>query len=454
MLTNVFASGFCIVLAIAVFIILCYKNMHTGIAALISAVIAAFGSADSLAVSLFTTFPTGVGSLVTQMFWVFTASGLLAYLMDKTGAAMSVGKTMVKFFGVERSWLAITITTIILLVAGVGTYTMVVVVLAIPLMKAANLPRKVGLIAGYGIAPAISFCMPVANVPASLPSIFLPNVGTYSAPLLSVATGVVGIVLFFLWITHMVKTARKNGEGFDGDADVAEVDTDTSELPSFLTSIIPLLLVVVAAIAMSAIKGGEGPDAWSFSTITGINDTNQVAVAQMVGILAVVVLHFKRVKNIGVVKVLSEGCTGMWGFLMLAGCVFGFGSVVSTCSAFNSLRDWVLGLEMNPYISAMVSVGIIAAICADGISAMMIWGPMFGADYVAMGVDPGALRRLLLVTTQTFDDLPHAQSTAITLGMYGLTHKQAYKDMFITTIVFPVIFSIFCCICCIIFYPV
>ena len=450
-----FASGFCIVLAIAVFIILCYKNMHTGIAALIAAVIAAFGSADSLAVSLFTTFPTGVGSLVTQMFFVFTASGLLAYLMDKTGAAMAVGKTMVKLFGVERSWLAITITTIILLVAGVGTYTMVVVVLSIPLMKAANLPRKVGLIASYGIAPAISFCLPVANVPASLPGIFLPGVGTYSAPLLSIATGVVGIVLFFLWITHMVKSARKNGEGFDGDTNVGEVDTDTSNLPSFVSSIIPLALVVISAIVMSAIKGGPaGPEGWSFASITGINETNQVAVAQMVGIIAVIALHFKRCKEIGFVKMLSEGCPSMWGFLMLAGCVFGFGSVVSTCSAFNSLRDWVLGLQMNPYISAMVSVAIIACICADGIAAMMIWGPMFGADYVAMGVDPGALRRLLLVTTQTFDDLPHAQATAITLGVYGLTHKQAYKDMFITTIVFPVIFSIFCCVCCILFYPV
>ncbi len=454
MITNVFGSGLCVALAIVVFIFLCYKNMHTGIAALIAAFIAAFGSADTLAVSLLTTFPSGVGTLVTQMFFVFTASGLLAYLMDKTGAAMAVGKTMVKWFGVERSWLAITITTIILLLAGVGTYTMVVVVLAIPLMKAANLPRKVGLIASYGIAPAISFCMPVANVPASLPGIFLPGVGTYSAPLLSVACGVVGIILFFLWINHMVKSARKKGEGFDGAEDVGEVEDKDQDLPSFAKSVIPLAVVVIAAIVMALIKGGVGPDGWDFASITGIDATNQVAVAQLCGCIAVVLLHFKRCKKEGFVKIVSQGCPGMWGFLMLAGCVYGFGQVVSTCSAFGSLRDWVLGLTLNPYITAMISVAIIAFICTDGISAMMIWGPMFGADYVAMGVDPGALRRLLLCTTQTFDSMPHAQATAITLGVYGLTHKQAYKDMFVTSVVIPVIFSIFCCICCIIFYPV
>lgn len=457
MITNVFGSGLCVALAIAVFIFLCFKNMHTGIAALIAAFIAAFGSADSLAVSMLTTFPSGVGTLVTQMFFVFTASGLLAYLMDKTGAAMSVGKTMVRWFGVERSWLAITITTIILLLAGVGTYTMVVVVLAIPLMRAANLPRKVGLIASYGIAPAISFCMPVANVPGSLPSIFLPDVGTFSAPVLSIACGILGIVLFFLWMTHMVRSARKKGEGFDGEseADVeAELAAGDEDLPSFATSVIPLVVVVVAAIIMAAVGGGEGDAAWTFSSLTGIDDTNQVAVAQLCGCIAVVILHFGRCKKEGFIRILTQGCPGMWGFLMLAGCVYGFGQVVSTCAAFNSLRDWVLGLSLNPYISAMLSVAIIAFICTDGISAMMVWGPMFGADYVAMGVNPGALRRLLLCTTQTFDSMPHAQATAITLGVYGLTHKQAYKDMFITSVVIPVIFSIFCCICCIIFYPV
>ena len=84
----------------------------------------------------------------------------------------------------------------------------------------------------------------------------------------------------------------------------------------------------------------------------------------------------------------------------------------------------------------------------------MVWLPMFGQTYLDMGVNAGALRRLLLCTTQTFDSLPHAQSIANTLGVFGLTHKQAYKELFVTTVIFPTIFSIFCCICCMIFYAV
>ena len=435
MFTNVWISAIFVVLAIVVFIVLCMKNVHTGVAAIVAAIIAAFGSTESMAVSMFTTFTGGVGSLVSLMFAVFTASGLFAYLMDSTGCAMSVGKTMVKWLGVDRAYLAITLTTVILLVAGVGTYMQVIVVLAIPLMKAANLPRKVGMIAALGIAPAISFCMPVANVPGSLPNQFL-NTTIYDAPVLSVATGAVGIVLFFIWITHMVRKARKNDDGFDGAEDTGAVDTDTSGLPSFATSLIPLLAVIVAAVFM----------------VLGISANAQVAIAQLFGGLVMVILQFTRCKSIGFAKIISRGAPSMWGFLVLAGCVYGFGQVVSKSAAIQPVQEWVLGLSLNPYITAMISVAIIAGLCADGIAAMMVWLPMFGQPYLDMGVNAGALRRLLLCTTQTFDSLPHAQSTAITLGVFGLTHKKAYWDMFVTTVIFPVIFSVFCCICCIIFY--
>jgi len=238
-----------------------------------------------------------------------------------------------------------------------------------------------------------------------------------------------------------VKKARANGEGYDGE-DV-ELDLDESELPNFWASIAPLVAVVVAAIVFANINLPY--QSWQ---------TQLVGLAQLVGVLVLVILQWKRCKKIGAVNILSKGCTGMWGFLMLAGCVFGFGQVVTKSAAVQPIQDWVMTLNMNPYVTAMISVAVIAALCTDGISAMMIWLPMFGQQYLDMGVNAGALRRLLLCTTQTFDSLPHAQSIANTLGVFGLTHKQAYKELFITTVVFPTIFSIFCCICCIIFYGV
>lgn len=444
MFTNVWLSGLFVILAIAVFIILCYKNVHTGIAALISALIAAFGSTNSFYTSIFEVFPSGVASLVQMMFFVFTISGLLGFLMDETGCSRAVGNKMVQWLGKDRAWMAISATAIILMIAGVGTFIFVVVVIAAPLMQSANLPRKVGMIAAQGIAPAINFCMPVPNVPGSLPNMFL-GTSLYDAPILSIATGIVGIVLFLIYQTRLVKKARENGEGYDGEV-VADLDLKEEELPSFVSSIIPLAVVVVAAIV--------------FSRITYMNQTyptwatQLVALAQLAGCVVLVALQFNRCKKIGFARILSQGCTGMWGFLMLAGCVYGFGQVITSAACIAPIQDAILTLNLNPYITAMLSVAVIAGLCTDGITAMMIWLPMFGQSYLDMGVNAGALRRLLLCTTQTFDSLPHAQSVANTLGVFGLTHKQAYKELFITTVVFPVIFSVFCCICCIIFYGV
>lgn len=455
MFTEPLVSGLFVIVAIAVFIILCFKNVHTGIAALIAALIAAFGSSNSFAVSIFEVFPSGVSELVEMMFFVFTVSGLLGFLMDETGCSRAVGNTMVKLLGTDRAWLAISATAVILMVAGVGTFMFVVVVIALPLMKAANLPRKIGMIAAQGIAPAINFCMPVPNVPGSLPNMFL-GTGLFDAPVLSIATGLVGIALFVVYQIHLVKKARKTGEGWDGGEVAAEeADAISQATPSFGVAIAPLIAVVVAAIVMALIKGGPaGPEGWSFATITGINETNQVAVAQLVGCIVLVLLNFKRCRQLTFARILSQGLTSMWGFLMLAGCVYGFGKVVTSAACVAPIQEWVTTLNVNPYITAMVSVAIIAALTTDGIGAMMMWLPMFGPAYLEMGVNAGALRRLVLCTTQTFDSLPHAQSIAATLGVFGLNHKQGYKELFVTTVIFPSIFSIFCCICCMIFYAV
>ena len=446
MFTNVWLSAIFVILSVVIFILLCYKGMHTGIAALISSCIAAFGSTNNFYVSVFEVFPSGVASLVELMFFVFTFSGLLAYLMDKTGCSMAVGKTMIKLLGVDRAWIAISATSVILMLAGVGTFIFVVVVVAAPLMQAANLPRKVGMIAAQGIAPAINFCMPVPNVPGTIVNGYLGTT-LFDAPILSIATGLVGIVMFVLYQNHLVKKARENGEGYDGEK-VAELDleNDDEDLPSFISSVIPLVVVVVAAICYSQISYmNNNYDTWS----------NQlVALAQFTGVVVLVLIHFKRCKKVGFIKILTEGCTNMWGFLMLAGCIYGFGQVVTSCAAIEPIQNAVLNLNVNPYISAMISVAVIAGLCTDGVSAMLIWLPMFGQTYLDMGVNAGALRRLLLCTTQTFDSLPHAQSVANTLGVFGLTLKEGYKDLFITTVVFPTIFSIFCCICCILFYGV
>ena len=204
---------------------------------------------------------------------------------------------------------------------------------------------------------------------------------------------------------------------------------------------IPLLAVVVSAIIFSRISYmNQTYQSWS---------TILVALAQFVGVIVLVALHFNRCKKVGFVRILSQGCTGMWGFLLLALLRVRLRSGGHLLRRCHPIQNWVLGLNLNPYISAMLSVAVIAApvhrryLRHDGVAAHV------RPDLSDMGVNAGALRRLLLCTTQTFDSPPHAQFIANTLGVFGLIPSRLTRSCLSPPLSSPRS-SIFCCICCMI----
>ncbi|MGI5935691.1 MAG: hypothetical protein ACOX7I_02630 [Oscillospiraceae bacterium] len=219
-------------------------------------------------------------------------------------------------------------------------------------------------------------------------------------------------------------------------ADSAEAKKD---LPPFSTSVATIIIVIGAAIVLiSALK---------------VDATYASALALLCGAIWVMAVNFKRIKEAGFIKTISMGAPSLWGFMVMAGCVMGFGYVIQQSAAFQPIIEKVFSLQVNPYVTAMISVMIVAGLCADGIAAMMMWLGIFGQQYAAMpNVNPHALHRLLVCTTQTFDSLPHSHSTAITLSLFGLSHKEGYSGIFITTVLIPTIFSIFCCVCAVLFY--
>jgi H+/gluconate symporter-like permease len=84
---------------------------------------------------------------------------------------------------------------------------------------------------------------------------------------------------------------------------------------------------------------------------------------------------------------------------------------------------------------------------------MVMWLGVFGAQFVAMlGVDAGALHRIVVSASTTFDSLPHSPMLAQGMGVFKTNFKESYKYSFILTVVFPVIFSLFGVILAIIFY--
>jgi len=62
--------------------------------------------------------------------------------------------------------------------------------------------------------------------------------------------------------------------------------------------------------------------------------------------------------------------------------------------------------------------------------------------YLETGVPAEVLHRLATMAAGGFDSLPHSGAVVATLTITGLTHKQAYRDIFMITVLIPVIATV------------
>ena len=443
MLTSIPVSTAILVVSIVLFVVMCYKGVHTATAALIASAIMAFGTTDGWVTTMTTTWASGMGTFATQYALAFMSAGIFSYLMRETKCGEAIGQTFIKYVGGDNAPFILAIVAAILQLAGIQTYIFIVAAMAFGLMKAANLPIYIGYAAVVAVPPIVSFTLPgVTAMPNVLPTSFLGTT-TWAAPGLSIAISVLGILMAVFYLRYLIKQARRKGIGYTTDASKeygASKEFGDVPTPPFWKAILPIVLVI----ALTSI----------FQLVMNMTAVNALIFGMWITAGVTAVLHFDVVVHkITIPRALSQGTTEMFPFIMMSGCVFGFGLVAQKAACMDYLIQKIMSINVNPYLTAWLSVCLIAALCADGISGMTMWLGTFGAQFAAMpGVDPGALHRILVASSTTFDSLPHSPMLAQGMGVFKTDFKESYKYSFVLTVVFPVIFSLVGVIIAIIFY--
>ena len=146
------------------------------------------------------------------------------------------------------------------------------------------------------------------------------------------------------------------------------------------------------------------------------NAMNALIFAMWITSAVVVLLNWNVViHQIKITRALSQGCTEMFPFIVMSGCVYGFGMVTQQSACFKPLLNMIMSINLNPYITCWLSVCLIAALCADGVSGMVMWLSIFGSQYgmgsalqVSGQVNPAAIHRIAVSAATTFDSLPHS----------------------------------------------
>lgn len=444
-LSSVPVSAALLIIGIVLFVVMCYKGIHTAVSALIASAIVALGSSNGFIITITTTWSKGLGQFAIDSGLAFISAGLFSYLMRETRSGEAIAEKFIKVIGADHSPYIIAVTAAVLQLAGIQSYIFIVATMTFSLMKKANLPIYIGYAACIAVPPIVTFTMPgVTAMPNVLPTTFLGTT-TFAAPVLSLVTCAVGVALMIVYMQYLIKQARKKGIGYTTD----EADEYGSnklfgdiELPSFWKAVLPIVLVIVLT--------------GVFQLGLGMSAMNALIFGMWITSAVVVLLNWNTViHKIKITRALSQGCTEMFPFIVMSGCVYGFGMVTQDSACFQPLLDMIMGINLNPYFTCWLSVCLIAALCADGVSGMVMWLGVFGAQYGpgnTLGVNPGAIHRIAVSAATTFDSLPHSPMLAQGMAVFKTNMKESYKYSFILTVVFPVIFSLVAVVGAIIFY--
>lgn len=144
------------------------------------------------------------------------------------------------------------------------------------------------------------------------------------------------------------------------------------------------------------------------------------------------------------VSLLGQGADDAIMPLLNTAAVIGFGGVVTQTAGFAQFAQWILAVDLPPLLSVFASVSVVSGIVGSSSGGLQIFMQTLAPSYLEMGIEPEVLHRIANIAAGGLDSLPHCGAVIAMLMIMGLTHKQAYKDIFVITVLIPVVAVLLC----------
>jgi len=137
--------------------------------------------------------------------------------------------------------------------------------------------------------------------------------------------------------------------------------------------------------------------------------------------------------------VISRGAENAIMPLINTAAVIGFGGVVQGTAAFKWFAELMIDSNLPPLTSAAISINIMAGIVGSASGGLGIFLQTMAERYLEAGVRPDILHRIITIGSGGLDSLPHSGAVISFLTVLGLTHREAYKDIFVVSVVIPIL---------------
>ena len=414
-----------IFVALAFFIIAAMKGYTVLITAPITAAIIILTNQMDVAQYLISdpnsSYMVGLGSFVRNNLPIFVLSAIFGKYLDASGAAQALANWLMSKIGKGSDFvvlMGIGIVTAVLVYGGVSLFVVMFAIIPIakPIFEEMDLPWHL-FVAPFAFgATSFTMCM-IPGTPNNCNIITATGCGVTitDAPILGVTATVVTIATAAVYMNWAAKRARAKGEHFDCTLEIAK--HEQGNMPGIVKAVVPMIVLIAIIFGGSACKV-----------------PNIALIAMLIGIVVAMIVFHKNIDG-NHKDVIGAGAKDAMAPVLFTAAATGIGSVLAASSGFVVLRDLIFGMPGGPLASAATMVFVLGAILGTGTAACSIVIQNFLDVYLATGVDPAILYKIMAVTAGIGGAFPNAGSMFAMLTAMGLTHKQGYKHFFAISVV-------------------
>ncbi len=381
---------------------------------------------------------------------VFLLGAVFGKVIELSGFSRVIVASVIRFVGAQRAIASIVCVCALLTYGGVSLFVVVFAVypFAAEMFRQGNIPKR--LIPGTIALGAFTFTMDALpgtpQIQNIIPTSFFKTT-TWAAPWLGLIGGVFILITGLAYLEWRRRSAAAAGEGY-GSGHTNEPEAIASAAPAAVSpwiALLPLVVVGVSNTVLTRLIPGFYGATWTISLpgmsaplvtpVPGITAIWAVEGALLLGIITVLVFRFSTVAN-----KFAEGSKAAVSGALLASlntaAEYGFGAVIATLPGFLVIRDALKAIP-NPLLNEAATVTTLAGVtgsASGGLSiALASMSDHFIAAANAAGIPPEVLHRVASMASGGMDTLPHNGAVITLLAVTGLTHRQAYKDIFAIT---------------------
>ena len=391
--------------------------------------------------------PLGAFTFAGKFFLLFTAGAIFGRVMGDSHAAASIALGLVRKLGAHRALWITTLACGLLTYGGVVVFVVVFAMypLGLKLLQEADIPKRL-------------FCAALALGAGTFTLTALP--GTPSIHNVIAATalgtdlfagfwlGLLGGGMMFaggIWYLERQRLlAAERGEHFTPGPRDRITEVEDADYPHWFLACLPLALVLLTIILPRVITLAlpelAQQDSGLLPSLLQFANSQPIvwpSIALLAGsLLAAILFPFVRSQAL---HVMGEGTQDAIMPLINTAAVIGFGGVVTHTTGFNQFTSVMLDSALPPMLSMFTSVSLVSAITGSASGGLQIFMQTMAPAYIEMGIDPQVLHRVAAMASGGFDSLPHCGAVVAMLTITGLSHREAYKDVAMITVVIPVI---------------